>query len=62
MAHEVREYIEAVKFLADRVGLQMPESGVDDTQAKLKMRILEMNREAARFFHKCLSTPASFYG
>ena len=57
MKIENLEYIEAVKFLADRVGLQMPEGGVDDTQAKLKMRILEMNREAARFFHKCLSTP-----
>jgi len=57
MKIENLEYIEAVKFLADRAGLQMPETGVDDSVAKLKMRILEMNREAARFFHSCLISP-----
>lgn len=62
MKIENLEYIEAVKFLADRAGLQMPETGVDDSVAKLKMRILEMNREAARFFHHCLSTPAGEAG
>ncbi len=62
MKIENLEYIEAVKFLADRAGLQMPETGVDDSAAKLKMRILEMNREAARFFHRCLISPAGQAG
>ncbi len=57
MKIENLEYIEAVKFLADRAGMQMPETGVDDSVAKLKMRILEMNREAARFFHQTLISP-----
>lgn len=57
MKIENLDYIEAVRFLADRAGMQMPETGVDDSAAKLKMRILEMNREAARFFHRCLISP-----
>ena len=43
------DYIEAVKFLAQRAGLAMPEDGYDDSYAKLKTRILEINRETARF-------------
>ncbi len=50
-------YIDAVKFLADRVGMTMPEHTFDDTAAKQRVRILEANREAARLFHKCLYSP-----
>ncbi len=52
------DYIDAVKFLADRSGLQLPEQTRDDHTAKLRMRILEANREAARFFHAQLYGPA----
>lgn len=52
------DYWEAVRFLADRVGLAMPEDSLDDGMAKLKARVLEINREAARFFHAQLWTPA----
>jgi len=52
------EYVEALKFLAERAGLKMPEQEQDDKTAALKMRILELNREAARFFHNCLMSPA----
>lgn len=45
------DYIDAVKSLAQRVGVQMPEDGFDDTLAKKRRRILAMNREAARFYH-----------
>lgn len=45
------DYIEAVKTLAERAGMKMPEDGYDDTLAKLRQRILAANREAARFFH-----------
>ena len=48
------DYIEAVKFLADRAGLQMPEDRVDDGYARLKARILEINRETARFYYHVL--------
>ena len=45
------DYVEAVKVLAERAGMQMPEDGYDDTMAKHRQRILAANREAARFFH-----------
>ncbi len=47
-------YIDAVKLLADRAGMPMPEQGKDDAAAKRRVRILEANREAARLFHKFL--------
>ena len=51
------DYIDAVKFLADRVGLDMPdENNYDSTMNKRRLRMLEANREAARFFHNCLKT------
>lgn len=49
MRAENLEYIEAVKFLAEKAGLPMPENTAEDRTGKRRMRILEMNREAARF-------------
>lgn len=51
MKIENLDYIEAVRLLANRAGLPMPEDSFDDGVSKLKGRILEANREAARFFH-----------
>ena len=51
------DYMEAVRFLAQRAGMQVPENQVDDGLAKLKVRILEINRETARFFHQVLLSP-----
>lgn len=51
------DYIDAVKFLAARSGMQLPEDTRDDRTSKLRMRILEANREAARFFHAQLYAP-----
>ena len=48
------EYVEAVRFLAEKVGMTVPEDVAEDRTAKLRLRILEMNREAARFFHQNL--------
>lgn len=45
------DYIDAVKILAQRAGLQMPEEGFDDSLAKKRKKILEINRSAARFFN-----------
>ena len=45
------DYLDAVKTLAQRAGLQMPQEGFDDSLSKRRRRILEMNREAARFYH-----------
>lgn len=54
MKIENLDYVEAVKFLAQRAGMEMPENAYDDSLSKLRMRIYEANREAARFFHATL--------
>ena len=48
------EYMEAVRFLADRCGMTVPQDSEDDGRARLKKRVLEINRETARYFHDCL--------
>ncbi len=48
------DYLDAVKLLADKAGMEMPESNVDDTLSKTKRKILTINRLAAKFFHACL--------
>lgn len=50
------DYIEAIKFLADRAGIKMPDDKYDDTASNLRRRIYAANREAARFFHETLFT------
>ncbi len=51
MKIENLDYMEAVKFLAQRAGMTMPEDTVDDSMSKLRNRVYEANREAARFFY-----------
>lgn len=49
------DYIESVKFLAQRAGISMPENNKkDEEMINLKRRIFEVNRESARFFHQNL--------
>lgn len=48
------DYIDAVKLLAERAGMQLPQDGFDDSIGKRRRRILEANREAARFYHSYL--------
>lgn len=45
------DYLEAVKMLADRAGMALPEDGFDDSMAKQRAAVLEANRAAAKFFH-----------
>ena len=49
------DYPDAIEFLAKRIGLTVPEDPnghYDSSQPKVeRKRILEMNREAARYFH-----------
>lgn len=54
MKIENLDYIEAVRFLAQRAGMNMPENSYDDSMVQLRKRIYEANRESARFFHKML--------
>ncbi len=48
------DYVEAVKFLASRAGMPLPDE--DDSAAKRRGRLLGINREAARFFFARLNT------
>lgn len=51
------DYMEAVKQLADRAGMALPEDGYDDSLAKKRTAVLSANRAAAKFFHSQLFTP-----
>ncbi len=48
------DYIEAVKLLADRSGVTIPDDGYDDSMQKLRQTVLNINKESARFFHNYL--------
>ncbi|MBQ6568753.1 MAG: DNA primase, partial [Clostridia bacterium] len=50
------DYPEAVRFLAGRAGMTVPEDKAQSGLADAKMRIREINREAGRFFYKMLHT------
>ena len=56
MRTENLEYPDAIEFLAKRAGLAMPE-GEGGEKTVSRSRYYEMNREAARFFNKCLYLP-----
>lgn len=47
------DYIESVKFLAQRAEIPMPEDD-RDSSGRIKQRLLEINREAARFYRDVL--------
>ena len=57
MGVENLDFPEAVRWLAQRAGTTVPEDGVDDSMSRLRTRILEINRETARFYYKMLSAP-----
>lgn len=57
MGVENLDFTEAVRFLAQRAGLSLPEEGADLSMSRLRTRILEINREAGRFYFGILSTP-----
>ncbi|MDP4094630.1 MAG: DNA primase [Bacillota bacterium] len=55
MNAENLEYIEAVKYLADRAKIQLPEGNEEDTnKARIRRELININTEAARFFHQNL--------
>lgn len=51
------DYVEAVKLLAQRAGMTVPDDDRSKGMSQLRSRIYEANREAARFYHKQLYTP-----
>ncbi|NLA76277.1 MAG: DNA primase [Clostridiales bacterium] len=52
------DYMEAVKTVAERVGLNVPvQNEHDQAYAGLRRRVYEANREAARFYYGVLHSP-----
>lgn len=57
MEIENLSYPDAVRFLAKRAGLEIPEDGQDQARYRKKERLWALCKDAARFFHACLKTP-----
>ncbi|MCH5339307.1 MAG: DNA primase [Acetatifactor sp.] len=65
MNYENMSFPEAIKVLADRAGVQLPEveDGPETGQRENKRtRLLEVNKEAAKFFYYQLRTPRGTIG
>ncbi|MFB0921068.1 MAG: DNA primase [Oscillospiraceae bacterium] len=56
MEIENLSYPDAVRFLARRAGMAVPEDEKDENYSR-RERMLQLNRDAARFFYDQLSTP-----
>ncbi len=50
-------YPDAVRFLAKRAGLEVPESNQSYDESRQRARLLSLNRDAARFYHQLLKAP-----
>lgn len=48
------DYLEAVKSMCDRAGMNFEINDEENKLHKKKLLIYEINRESARFYHKCL--------
>lgn len=65
MRYENYSFPEAVKMLADRAGVQLPELEYTEEMRKResrRARLLEVNKEAAKFFYYQLRSPAGAAG
>lgn len=57
MEMEHFNYPDAVRFLAKRAGLEVPEEEGDREASRRRQRLLELNRDAARFYYQLLQQP-----
>ncbi len=57
MEIEGLSYIDAVRALAKRAGMQVPEDEQYQSRYHQQERLWALSKEAARFFHKCLYEP-----
>lgn len=56
MQIEHLDYMNAVKFLAERAGMSLPDD-TEDNSAEKRRRLFEMNKAAGKFFHEQLMAP-----
>lgn len=57
MEIENLSFPDAVRFLAKRANMEVPEDDTDRETAHRRQRVLALNRDAARWFYQNLSTP-----
>lgn len=50
-------FVDAVRLLAQRAGMEVPDASADDESRKKRARALAANRDAARFYHEYLKSP-----
>lgn len=65
MEYENYTFVEALKFLAERAGIELPQmeySREAKEQADLKTRLLEINKQAAKFYYYQLHTQRGAQG
>lgn len=57
MEEEGLNFPDAVRFLAKRAGMEVPEEDGDRDAARRRQRLLDLNRDAARFYYDLLQRP-----
>ena len=57
MEEENLPFPDAVRFLAKRAGLEVPEEEGDREAGRRRQRLLDLNRDAARFYYRLLQQP-----
>lgn len=57
MEEENLTFPDAVRFLAKRAGMEVPEEDGDREAGRRRQRLLDLNREAARFYYQLLQQP-----
>ena len=55
-------YLDALRLLAKRAGMEFPEGDLDESGRRRRVRLLQLNKEAARYFHSQLHSPAGREG
>ena len=59
MRAENMDYVDALKYLADRAGISLPEDNSDaDRGGVSRKRLYQLNLDAAKFFRECLFDPS----
>lgn len=56
------DFMDAVRFLAQRAGMSMPEDNGNRDNSEKRRRMYEMQREAGKFFHQKLFSPEGEVG
>ena len=55
-------FLDAMRLLAKRAGMEFPEGNMDEGNRRKRTRLLDLNKEAARFFYSQLISPVGQAG